>query len=60
MVNTVDKLKLKTYNLQIKGSVVGTYKTYNSDTVNIDVNVFDRCLSSVFITTSISDLYYDI
>jgi hypothetical protein len=28
MVNTADKTKIKTYNLIVTGSIIGTYKTY--------------------------------
>jgi hypothetical protein len=42
------------------GSVIGTYKTYKSETVDIYVSIFDRCTSSLVLTTPIDDLDYDI
>jgi hypothetical protein len=59
-VNTNDKLKTSTYNLQVRGQIIGTYKTYLTDNMAITVNVFDKCAASTITTTPIATTNYDI
>lgn len=39
-------IKLGSYNLQIKGQIVGTYKTYQIKTIQLTVNIVEFCSSS--------------
>jgi hypothetical protein len=59
-VNTNSILKVATYNLQVRGTITGTYKTYLVDNQAITVNVGDKCSSATITTTPITNFNYDI
>jgi hypothetical protein len=56
----MDKTKARTFNLKIVGSVIGSYKTYQTEEVLFTVNVVDKCVTAIISTTSIGDFQYNI
>jgi hypothetical protein len=55
MIDTSSRSKVKSYSIEIRGSIIGTYKTYKTDSTTLTVNVFDRCTLLTVSITTISD-----